>query len=117
MEWCLAGWLVCVPLLVFLCTIKSSSLLAPADWGDPGKRVVFVVVVPDVNEGTHSTDLVLSSSIKQLLGFKRNVAEFMWAYVTPIPNHVTALFKWGEHSSHLKTPVGNCCILVVHSCN
>jgi len=41
MEWRPAGWLVCLPLLVFPCTIKSrSSLLAPAHPGHPGKRAV-----------------------------------------------------------------------------
>ena len=31
MEWCPAGWSVCLPLLISTCTIKSrSSLLAPA---------------------------------------------------------------------------------------
>jgi len=31
MEWRPAGWSVCLPLLIFLCSIKSrSSLLAPA---------------------------------------------------------------------------------------
>jgi len=41
MEWHPAGWLVGLPLLIFLCTIKSrSSLLAPADPGCPRKRAV-----------------------------------------------------------------------------
>ena len=41
MEWCPAGWSVCLPLLIFRCTIKSrSSLLAPAHPGGPGKRAV-----------------------------------------------------------------------------
>jgi len=41
MEWRPAGWLVCLPLLIFHCTIKSrSSLLAPAQLGCPGQRVV-----------------------------------------------------------------------------
>ena len=41
MEWCLAGWSVCLPLLIFPCAIKSrSSLLAPAHPGGPGKRAV-----------------------------------------------------------------------------
>ena len=36
-----AGWLVCLPLLIFPCTIKyRSSLLAPAHLGGPGKRAV-----------------------------------------------------------------------------
>ena len=41
MEWHPAGWSVCLPLLVFPCTIKSrSSILAPAHPGGPGKRAV-----------------------------------------------------------------------------
>ena len=41
MEWRPAGWSVCLPLLVFPCTIKSrSSLLAPAHPDGPGKRAV-----------------------------------------------------------------------------
>jgi len=36
-----AGWSVCLPLLIFPCTIKSrSSRLAPAHPGGPGKRAV-----------------------------------------------------------------------------
>jgi len=35
-EWLPAGWSVCLPLLIFPCTIKSrSSLLAPAHPGGP----------------------------------------------------------------------------------
>jgi len=50
MEWRPAGLSVCLPLLIFPCTIKSrSSLLAPAHLGGPGKKgremVVVVVVV------------------------------------------------------------------------
>jgi len=38
MEWRPAGWSVCLPLLIFLCTIKSRSyLLAQAHPGGPGK--------------------------------------------------------------------------------
>ena len=41
MEWCPAGWLVFLPLLIFPCTIKSrSSLLAPAHPDGPGKRAI-----------------------------------------------------------------------------
>ena len=41
MEWHPAGWSVCLPLLMFPCTIKSrSSLLAPAHLGGPGRRAV-----------------------------------------------------------------------------
>ena len=36
-----AGWSVCLPLLIFRCTIKSrGSLLAPAHPGSAGKRVI-----------------------------------------------------------------------------
>ena len=46
MEWCPAGWLVCLPLLIFPCTIKSrSSLLAPAHPGGPGKKGRKTLVV------------------------------------------------------------------------
>ena len=41
MEWRPSGWSVCLPLLIFPCTIKSrSSLLAPAHPVGPGKRTV-----------------------------------------------------------------------------
>jgi len=41
MEWHPAGCSVCLPLLIFSCTIKSrSSLLALAHPGGPGKRAV-----------------------------------------------------------------------------
>ena len=41
MEWCPAGWSLCLRLLISPCTIKSrSSLLAPAHRGGPGKRAV-----------------------------------------------------------------------------
>jgi len=41
MEWHPAGWSVCLPLLIFPCTIKSrSSLSASAHLGGPGKRAV-----------------------------------------------------------------------------
>jgi len=45
MEWRLAGWLVCLPLLIFPCSIKSrSSLLALADPGGPRKKGCKTVV-------------------------------------------------------------------------
>jgi len=41
MEWPPAGWSVCLPLLIFPCTIKSrSSLLAPDHPGGPRKRAI-----------------------------------------------------------------------------
>jgi len=40
-EWRPAGWSLCLPLLIFPCTIKSrSSLLAPAHPDGPRKRAV-----------------------------------------------------------------------------
>jgi len=49
MEWHPAGWSVCLPLLIFPCTIKSrSSLLAPAHPGwsrEKGRKTVLVVVL------------------------------------------------------------------------
>jgi len=48
MEWRLAGWLVCLPLLTFSCTIKSKVLF----WHrltrvgpEKGRKTVVVVVV------------------------------------------------------------------------
>jgi len=44
MEWRPAGWSVCLPLLIFPCTIRSrSSLLALAHPGGPGKSRKMVV--------------------------------------------------------------------------
>jgi len=41
MEWHPAGWSVCLPLLIFACTIKyRSSVLPPAHPRGPGKRAV-----------------------------------------------------------------------------
>jgi len=41
MVWYSAGWSVCLPVLIFLCTIKSrSSLLAPAHPGGSGIRAL-----------------------------------------------------------------------------
>ena len=46
MDWRPAGWSMCLPLLIFPCTIKSrSSLLAPAHPGGPGKKGRKTVVV------------------------------------------------------------------------
>jgi len=40
-EWRPTGWSVCLPLLIFPCTMKSRrSLLAPAHPGGPGIRAV-----------------------------------------------------------------------------
>jgi len=45
-EWSPARWSVCLPLLIFPCTIKSrSSLLAPAHPGGPRKKDHKTVVV------------------------------------------------------------------------
>jgi len=59
-EWCPAGLSVCLPLLIFPCTIKSrSSLLAPAHLGGRGKgplsssNVCVCVVRDDMPRGGH----------------------------------------------------------------
>jgi len=61
MEWRPARWLVCLPLLISPCTIKSrSSLLAPADLGGPGKRAVkrlWWLLVCRVNSVCHFWNL------------------------------------------------------------
>jgi len=46
MEWRPAGWSVCLPLLIFPCTIKSrSSLLTPAHLGGPRERAIKNICV------------------------------------------------------------------------
>jgi len=49
MEWCPAGWSVCLPLLIFPCTIKvqkfSSSTGSPGLSRKKGRKTVVVVVV------------------------------------------------------------------------
>jgi len=57
MEWRPVGWSVCLPLLIFPCTIKSrSSLLALAHPGGPRKRAIngcgVVVLVTLASMGT-----------------------------------------------------------------
>jgi len=48
MEWRPAGWSVCLPLLIFPCTIKSRSfLLAPAHPGGPRKKGHKTVWITD----------------------------------------------------------------------
>ena len=49
MEWRPARWSVCLPLLIFPCTIKSRrSLLAPSHPGGPGKKGRKTVVAKTV---------------------------------------------------------------------
>jgi len=59
MEWRSAAWLVCLPLLIFPCTVESrSSLLAPAHSGGPGKRAVkrLCVCVTYHRDNTNTLD-------------------------------------------------------------
>ena len=68
MEWRPAGWLVCLPLLILPCTIKSrSSLLALAHPGGPGKRAVkwlwCVVVVIIIINNNNTNDNVYGAVI------------------------------------------------------
>jgi len=64
-EWHPAGWSVCLPLLIFPCTIKSrSSLLAPAHPGGPGKRAVKRMCVRVCYMANHNQILYKSNIIK-----------------------------------------------------
>jgi len=80
MEWRPARWLVCLPLLIFPCTIKSrSSLLAPADPGGVGKRAIkwlwCGVVCAIVYHGLH----VSASPMLMSAGFVND----KWQFSTP----------------------------------
>ena len=56
MEWRPAGRSVCLPLLIFHCTIKSrGSLLAPAHQGRPGKPGCKTVVVVTLGYTQHKS--------------------------------------------------------------
>jgi len=74
MEWRPAEWSVCLPLLIFPCTIKSrSSLLVPAYPGDPGKRAVKrlwcgVVVVQKVSNITGECVLAFGDGSQNDIG-------------------------------------------------
>ena len=74
MEWHPAGWSVCLPLLIFPCTIKTRSfLLAPVHPGGLGKRAVkrllCGVVVRHDNTALPSSNRVVYMCIKlNLLG-------------------------------------------------
>ena len=63
MEWRPAGQSVCLPLLIFPCTMKfRSSLLAPAHPGDPRKRAVkwlWCVAVVVINDRATTTTTIL----------------------------------------------------------
>ena len=67
-EWHPAGRSVCLPLLIFPCTIKSrSSLLAPAHPGGPGKRAVkwlwFSVVISGRAWSPEREEVLLSTCL------------------------------------------------------
>jgi len=79
MEWRPAGWSVCLPMLIFSCTIKSrSSLLALAYPGGPGKRAVkrlwCGVVWYKLQQKFH-TALVYRSPFKRLVRHLSSMAE------------------------------------------
>ena len=73
MEWRPAGWSVCLPLLIFPCTIKyRSSLLAPAHLGGPGKRAVkrlcgVVVETITIRTGSQWYWIIQAALDKELL--------------------------------------------------
>ena len=62
MEWHPAGWSLCLPLLIFPCTMKSrNSLLAPAHLGGPRKRAIKRCVL------VHKIYLISHTFLYQLL--------------------------------------------------
>jgi len=72
MEWRPTGWSMCLPLLIFPCTINSkSSLWAPAHPGGPGNKAIkFMVVCESVCvcvRVTFKTEFVVSCLAKILL--------------------------------------------------
>ena len=79
MEWRPAVWSVCLPLLIFPCTIKSrSSLLAPAHPGCPGKRAVerlWCGVVVDF--GCYSLSVLDLAGTRPLKGRRRGAGIIM----------------------------------------
>ena len=74
MEWCPAGWSVCLPQLIFPCTIKSrSSLLAPAHPRGRKRAVkrLCVCVGVLINHFRHlSWNHVKHRWIKQVISFE-----------------------------------------------
>ena len=68
MEWRPARWSACLPLLIFPCTIKSRSFLAPAHPGGPGKRAVKRLWCGGGGGGSSSLclKLFLSACVSQL---------------------------------------------------
>jgi len=65
MEWRPTRWSMCLPLLIFPCTIKSrSSLLAPAHPGGPGKRAVKRLWWWWWYVTTHPASAILSAYLK-----------------------------------------------------
>ena len=62
MEWHPAGWLVCLPLIIFPCTIKCrSSLVAPAHPGGPERRAVKRLLLCCVERMDKSTLRTMSA--------------------------------------------------------
>ena len=68
MEWRPAGWSLCLPLLIFPCTIKSrSSLLAPAHPSGPGKRAIKWLLVSWSLTSLFSTNMAISETNKMVV--------------------------------------------------
>jgi len=86
MEWCPAGWSVCLPLLISPFTIKSrSSLLAPAHPGGPGKRAIkwlwcggkkIKPIKPLVEHRPHLPDWVIEPVITGSIARSANLPVF-----------------------------------------
>ena len=94
MEWRPAGCSVCLPLLIFPCTIKSrSSLLAPAHPGGPGERAVkrLCVCVCKYYTIASCTQLLLFSTLCNLLS--KSVICFLCSGVADNPASVACVDK------------------------
>jgi len=130
MEWHPAGWSVCLPLLIFRCTIKSrSSLLAPPHPGGPGKRAVkrlWCVAVVDnwmpllssnqqhlSTEGNLSNDIVHSWSTKQLL--KKSMPQSQ--HRLPVSGKTTGSQLWWQILLQWMTPQSGKHDLICHGFN
>jgi len=100
MEWRPARWSVCLPLLIFPCTIKSrSSVLAPAHPGGPGKKGCKTVECVCVQRHI-VLNTVNSIPIKFGANKINNLAFCLWSQTRPLHSishsygHFYAVLFW-----------------------
>ena len=95
LEWRLAGWLVCLPLLIFPCTIKSrSSVPAPASPGGPGKRAIKQLWC----DGVQLARVILTPSVINY-GLQTLTAHHLPFQL--LPNHTVG---WQKHRVRMTCP-------------